>query len=130
MERIVGLPVRGLASDLQIRTHGQVVQSCPGVAVVWADIPALSSCVCSWPWSWQQFWQQSSTCLQRAFSTHGQGADLVSQLSVSIRDVPLVTVVNGTVILMPVRFHRLGVVGARCLAPLPLWLVSGRTVAA
>jgi len=68
--------------------------------------------------------------LQRAFSTHGQGADLVSQLSVSIRDVPLVTVVNGTVILMPVRFHRLGVVGARCLAPLPLWLVSGRTVAA
>jgi hypothetical protein len=35
-------------------------------------------------------------CLQIGLSTHGQGADLVSKLSVSIREVPLVTEVNGT----------------------------------
>jgi hypothetical protein len=36
------------------------------------------------------------TCLQNGFSTRRQGADLGGQLSVSTRDVPLVTVVNGT----------------------------------
>lgn len=38
----------------------------------------------------------SNPCLQIGLSTRGQGADLVSKLSVSIREVPLVTEVNGT----------------------------------
>jgi hypothetical protein len=36
------------------------------------------------------------TCMQSDVSTHRYGADLVSKLSVSIRGVPLVAVVNGT----------------------------------
>ena len=39
---------------------GRTVQTCPGVAVLWGDVPGLSSFVVSWPRSWQQSWQQSS----------------------------------------------------------------------
>jgi hypothetical protein len=38
MNRIVGLPGRGLASNLQIRRLRQVVQGCPWLTVFWADI--------------------------------------------------------------------------------------------
>ena len=37
------------------------VQTCPGVAVLWADVPGPSYRVCSWPWTWQQFWRRSAT---------------------------------------------------------------------
>src|SRR6266487_135391 len=46
--------------DLLIRSNGRTVQTCPGVAVLWGDVPGLSSSVGSWPRSWQQFWQQSA----------------------------------------------------------------------
>jgi hypothetical protein len=47
------------ADDLLIRRLGQVVQNRPGAAIVWADVSGLSHLVGSWPWSWQQVWQQS-----------------------------------------------------------------------
>ena len=38
----------------QIRSNGRTVQTCPGVAVLWGDVPGLLSSVGSWPRSWQQ----------------------------------------------------------------------------
>src|SRR5512133_1651728 len=64
MERIVGLPVRGLASDLQIRSNRRTVHNRPGVAACWAGIPGLSPRVGSWLWPWQQVWQQSGAWLR------------------------------------------------------------------
>ena len=46
--------------DLQIRRHRQVVQDCPGMAIAWTDIPALSARDRGRPPVWQQCWQQSS----------------------------------------------------------------------
>ena len=48
--------------DPVIRSYGRTVQTCPGVAAFWGDVPGPSSFVGSWPRSWQQFWQQSNTC--------------------------------------------------------------------
>jgi len=61
------------------------------MAAFWADIPGLSSRVSSWPWSWQQVWQQSSTCLQSDVSARVSGSDLGNRLFLSDRDVPLGT---------------------------------------
>ena len=55
-----------------IRRHGQTVQACAALAARWADVPALSSCVDNWPWSWQQVWQQSSACCLVARLKAGQ----------------------------------------------------------
>jgi hypothetical protein len=46
--------------SLMIRSNGQTVQTCPGVAVLWGDVPGPSSFASSWPRSWRQFWQQSA----------------------------------------------------------------------
>ena len=55
-------------------------------------------------------------CLQSDVYERGGHADLVSQLPVSSRGVPLVTMVNGTLMarrfLMPVPVHSLGAVSA------------------
>ena len=40
--------------NLLIRSYGRTVQTCPGVAVLWGDVPGPSSCIGSWLWSWQQ----------------------------------------------------------------------------
>ena len=53
------------------------VQTCPGVAVLWADVPGPSYRVCSWPWTWQQFWRRSATSasgglLSTAVATTGE----------------------------------------------------------
>ncbi len=61
-----GCPLRLLSSgtqrarDLQIRSNGRIVHTCPGVAVLWGYVPGVSSFVGSWPRSWQHCWQQSS----------------------------------------------------------------------
>src|SRR5262249_24751967 len=41
-ESLARLPLSRPSSDLQIRRLGQVVQDCPGVTVVWANISGLS----------------------------------------------------------------------------------------
>ena len=51
--------------------------------------------------AWRSSWQKSITCLQSDVSTRCGGADLARQLSVSSREVPLPTPVNGTTILEP-----------------------------
>src|SRR6266480_5439856 len=40
--------------DLLIRSHGRTVtvQTCPGVAAPWGNVPGLSSFLGSWPRSW------------------------------------------------------------------------------
>jgi|SRR5215475_8451892 len=48
--------------SLLIRSLGRTVQICPGVAVLWGDVPGLSSFVGGWPRSWQQSWQQPGIC--------------------------------------------------------------------
>jgi hypothetical protein len=58
--------------DLLIRRSGQIVQTCPGLAACWADIPGPSLRVGSWPWSWQQFWQQSGICGARVIPAFRQ----------------------------------------------------------
>jgi hypothetical protein len=47
--------------DHVIRSHGQTVQTCPGVAACWGDVPGLSFRVGSWLRSWQQVRQQPRT---------------------------------------------------------------------
>jgi hypothetical protein len=44
--------------SLLIRSSGHIVQGRPSLAVRWADIPGLSTCVSRCPASWQQYWQQ------------------------------------------------------------------------
>jgi hypothetical protein len=82
--------------DLLIRSSGQVVQDRPVVSAYWAEIPGPSSRVGSWLRPWQQCWLQSSTCLQSDVFVCCDSADLARQLSVSSREIPLLTSGNGT----------------------------------
>ena len=50
---------RRAASDLLIRSSGQVVQDRPSMVVGWADIPGLSTCVGCCSAAWLQSWLQS-----------------------------------------------------------------------
>ncbi len=70
------------------RSFGQVVQGCPGVSALWADVPGLSTRADSWLWSWQQCWQQLSTCLQIAISPCPVAAGRGCGTPSSVREAP------------------------------------------
>ena len=72
--------------NLLIRSNGQTVQTCPGVAVLWADVLGPSYRVCSWPWSWQQFWQQPARSPLAPPVLANDGADLAAALQ-TIREI-------------------------------------------